>query len=187
MKTDQFKPRTVYTTYIAASPDRVWEALTRPEFTTQYFFGRRIESDWKTGSAVKYWQPDGALDVQGKIMRCEPPRLLSFTWHVEWAKELRELPENLVTFQIDAPGEGIARLTVTESHLDIIEDKMLEGGRRGWPVILSSLKSLLETGRALPQFNMMADSPKAFEEMRKAAKKLVKKMQAARRTGKRRG
>lgn len=69
---------------------------------------------------------------------------LSVTWHVEWLEEYRHLPENLVTFQLDPLGE-VVRLTTTESHQEPMDEKILEGGRRGWPVILSGLKSLLET------------------------------------------
>ena len=122
------------------------------------FFGRRVESDWKLGSSVRYWQEDGTLDVQGKVAKCDPPRLLSLTWHVEWMEEFRRLPDALVTFQIDKLGE-VVRLTMTESHQIPMDDKTLEGGRRGWPVILSGLKSLLETGRALPPFQF--DPPPA--------------------------
>jgi uncharacterized protein YndB with AHSA1/START domain len=162
--TSTHAPDTVYVIYIATTPEKLWEALTGSEFTSQYFFGRRIESDWKAGSRVAYLMPDGSVDVWGKILQSEPPRLLSFTWNVEWREdhakylgktleELRRLPECIVTFQIDALGEAV-RLTMTESHLGAIEDKLLEGGRRGWPVILSGLKSLLETGRPLPKFDM---------------------------------
>ena len=150
-----FEPKTVYVTYIATTPEKVWAALTGPEFTRQYFFGRTIESDWNVGSRVAYYQEDGTLDVLGKVIECDPPRRLSITWHVEWIEELKKLPDALVTFQIDALG-GVVRLTMTESHQIALPDKMLEGGRRGWPIILSSLKSLLETGGPLPAFDPSA-------------------------------
>jgi uncharacterized protein YndB with AHSA1/START domain len=86
-------------------------------------------------------------------VECDPSRRLCVTWRVMWIKELRKLPVNLVTYQIDDLGK-LVRLTVTESYKGEVEEQRLEGGRRGWPVILSSLKSLLETGRALPQFNL---------------------------------
>ena len=148
-----YKPRTVYVTYIVTTPEKLWAALTSPEFTRQYFIGRHIESEWKVGSLVRYWQEDGTLDVQGTVLQCDPPRLLEFTWHVEWIPELRHLPENLVTYHLDKLGE-VVRLTMTESHREGIDEKLLEGGRRGWPIILSGLKSLLETGRALPKFDI---------------------------------
>ena len=64
-------PKTLYVTYIVTTPEKLWAALTSGEITRQYFFGRRIESDWKTGSVVRYWQEDGTLDVEGTILECE--------------------------------------------------------------------------------------------------------------------
>ncbi|HVB56774.1 MAG TPA: SRPBCC family protein [Candidatus Acidoferrales bacterium] len=159
-----FKPKTVYVTYIVTTPEKLWAALTDAAFTKQYFFGRRVESDWSAGSAVTYRMEDGRPDVYGKVLQCQPPRLLSFTWNVEWREdhathlgksldELRRLPECSVTFQLDDLGE-VVRLTMTESHQLDPDESLLEGGRRGWPVILSGLKSLLETGHALPPFSM---------------------------------
>jgi uncharacterized protein YndB with AHSA1/START domain len=142
-------------TYVATTPEKVWAALTSGELTRQYFFGRTIESDWTVGSRVAYYQEDGTLDVLGKVIECDPPHQLSITWHVEWIEELEKLPDALVTFQIDGLGD-VVRLTMTESHQIPMTDKMLEGGRRGWPIILSGLKSLLETGRPLPAFNTSA-------------------------------
>ena len=145
-------PIHVYVTYIATTPEKVWEALTSPQITPLYFFGRRAESDWQVGSTFKMWQEDGTLDVQGKVLEADPPRRLSVTWHVEWLEEFRHLPEVIVTYQIDDLG-GLARLTMTESHPTPIDPKYYEGGRRGWPIIMSGLKSYLETGRALPPFD----------------------------------
>jgi uncharacterized protein YndB with AHSA1/START domain len=145
-------PQTIYVTYIVTTAEKLWAALTSAEFTQQYFFGRRIESDWKVGAIVRYWQEDGTLDVEGTILECDPPRRVSFTWRVMWIEEYRNLPPALVTFQLDSLGE-VVRLTMTEAHDESIEEKLLEGGRKGWPVILSGLKSLLETGHALPKFD----------------------------------
>ncbi|MBA3313480.1 MAG: SRPBCC family protein [Planctomycetota bacterium] len=147
------KPVHVYVTYIATTPEKVWEALTSSEITPLYFFGRRVESDWKIGSPFRMWQEDGTLDVQGQVLECDPPRRLSVTWHVEWVEEVRHLPEVVVTYQIDPLGE-VVRLTMTESHPTPVDEKYHEGGRRGWPVILSSLKSYLETGEPLPAFDV---------------------------------
>ncbi|HEY2881220.1 MAG TPA: SRPBCC family protein, partial [Pirellulales bacterium] len=131
----EFKPNTTYTLYIVAPPEKVWQALTEGEMTKQYFFGRRIESEWKVGGPAKYWQPDGTLDVSGTIVECDRPKRLSYTWCVEWVPELKKLPDCLVTFQIDDLG-GASRLIMSEAHQWAIPDKLLEGGRRGWPFIL---------------------------------------------------
>lgn len=139
---------TVYVTYIAATPERVWEALTSAEYTARYFFGRRIESDWKEGSAWTLWMPDGRADVSGRVLRADPPRLLSVSWRVEWIPELRDLPESIVTYTLEPLGD-VVRLTMEEAHPTPIPEELLEGGRQGWPMILSALKTLLETGRPL--------------------------------------
>lgn len=138
-----------YVVYIVASVQAVWDALTNGEQTRLYFFNRRIESDWKAGSQVLYLNPEGRVDVQGRVVVCDEPRLLSYSWRVMWLDEYRGLPEAIVTFQIDPLGD-VVRLTMTESHPTPIDEKYLEGGRRGWPYALSGLKTLLETGRALP-------------------------------------
>src|SRR5579872_2761206 len=99
-----YKPNTVYVTYIVAPPEKVWAALTEAEFTRQYFFGRNIESDWKVGSTWRLAKPDGALDVQGKVLESDPPRRLVVSWRVESMEELRHLPDTIVTYQIDHLG-----------------------------------------------------------------------------------
>jgi uncharacterized protein YndB with AHSA1/START domain len=143
-----FKPKIVYVTYIAAPPDKVWAALTSSEFTRQYFFGRSIEIELKVGGSFVLRMPDGRVDVQGRVVECDPPRKLAVTWRVEWIEEMRKLPECLVTYQIDAL-DGAVRLTMSEAHQWDVPDEILAGGRMGWPLILSSLKSLLETGKSI--------------------------------------
>jgi uncharacterized protein YndB with AHSA1/START domain len=138
-----------YVTYIVAPPDKVWAALTDGELTRRYFFGRKIESDWKAGSQVLYLHESGRVDIQGKVIAVDEPRLLSYSWRVMWIEEYRLLPEAIVTFQIDPVGE-LVRLTMTESHPTPIDEKYVEGGRRGWPYVLSGLKTLLETDRPMP-------------------------------------
>jgi uncharacterized protein YndB with AHSA1/START domain len=147
------KPSSVFVTYIVATPERVWQSLTNGEFTKQYFFGRRMESDWKVGSPFKLVMADGRIDSQGKVLECDPPRRLAITWHVEWMEEFRHLPETIVRYQIDPLGD-VVRLTVSEFHPEGIDPKFVEGGRRGWPIVLSGLKTLLETGHPLPKFEM---------------------------------
>lgn len=165
-------PDTVYVSYIAASPEKIWSALTSAEFTRQYFFGLQIESDWKVGSVVKYFRPDGVLDISGKILRCEPSRLLSFTWHIESDPLAAKLPDSIVTFQLEPLG-GVVRLTLTEAHPELPDERLLEGGRRGWPAILSGLKTLVESGNPLPPFDMSylqqggAEMKRVLEELKR--------------------
>jgi uncharacterized protein YndB with AHSA1/START domain len=150
-----FTPKIICTNYIVATPEKVWEALTEEKYIQQYFFGRRIESDWKAGSAFAYYMADGEIDIQGKIVECDKPRLFSFAWHPEWLDEYGKEAEALVRFRIDPLGD-LVRLTLTESHQRDISDGLLEGGRKGWPVVMSGIKTLLETGKPMP----LKDFPK---------------------------
>src|SRR5438105_4824901 len=92
---------TIYITYIAATAEKIWAALTSGELSKQYFFGRRVESDWKPGSQWKLWMGD-TLDVTGQVLKAEPPRLLSVTWQVEMCVGGRKLPAAIVTYRIDS-------------------------------------------------------------------------------------
>jgi uncharacterized protein YndB with AHSA1/START domain len=139
---------TVYVTYIAAPAERVWAALTSSEFTKQYFFGRSVESDWKQGSPWILRKPDGTSDVSGEVRESDPPHKLVVSWKVHM-EQFRDLPECIVSYEIEPAGENVVRLTMTEAHPTPIPAYLLEGGRRGWPMILSGLKSLLETGKPL--------------------------------------
>ena len=156
----EFKPKTVYVTYIASTPEKVWDALTQSEFTRQYFFGRSIEIEPREGGAFILRMPDGRVDVKGKVVTWDPPHRLAVTWLVDWIEDMRNLPECLVSYDIAQAG-GAVRLTMTEAHQWDVPDDLLSGGRAGWPAILSSLKSVLETGKPLsikmePPQEMMA-------------------------------
>jgi uncharacterized protein YndB with AHSA1/START domain len=148
MNIDQFKPATVYTIYIAATPERVWEALTSAEFSRKYFFGNAVEVDLKIGGAYIVRTPDGALHISGEVIECDPLKKLTVTFNVNWPELIEKLGPTLVTYEIEPAGDAV-RLTMTESHDRPLDDDILSGGRSGWPAILSSLKSLLETGEAL--------------------------------------
>jgi uncharacterized protein YndB with AHSA1/START domain len=148
MNLSDFKPTTVYTIYIAATPEKVWQALTTAEFSTKYFFGLAVEAELKVGGAFIVRAPDGSLHISGEVIECDPPKRLTITWNVNWPGLVEKLGITLVTYEIEPAGDAV-RLTMTESHDREISDEILEGGRQGWPAILSSLKSLLETGRPL--------------------------------------
>jgi uncharacterized protein YndB with AHSA1/START domain len=148
MSQPDFRPKTVYVTYIAGTPEKVWAALTEPEFTRQYFFGRTVELEPEVGGTFILRMPDGRVDVLGRVAAYDPPRKLAVTWRVEWIEEMRKLPECLVTYEIEAL-EGAVRLTMSEAHQWDVPDDILAGGRLGWPLILSGLKSLIETGKPL--------------------------------------
>lgn len=140
---------TVYITYVASTPERVWTALTSAEFTTQYFFGRHVESDWKRGSPWTLRKTDGAVGVTGVVLESDSPWKLVVSWNVEGPEGRKDYPECIVTYEIEVVGDDVVRLTMTEAHPTPIPASLLEGGRQGWPMILSGLKSLLETGKPL--------------------------------------
>jgi len=156
----EFKPKTVYVSYIASTPQKIWDALTQSEFTRQYFFGRSIEIEPRAGGSFILRMPDGRVDVKGRVVTWDPPHRLAVTWRVDWIEDMRDLPECLVSYDIAQAGDAV-RLTMTEAHQWEVPDDLLSGGRAGWPAILSSLKSVLETGKPLsirmePPKEMMA-------------------------------
>jgi uncharacterized protein YndB with AHSA1/START domain len=148
MNIDKFKPMTVYTIYIAATAEQVWEALTSAEFSRKYFFGNSVEIDLKVGGAYIVCRPDGALHISGEVVECDPPRKLTVTFNVNWPALIEKLGPTLVSYEIEQTGEAV-KLTMSESHDRPLSDDILSGGRQGWPAILSSLKSVLETGKPL--------------------------------------
>ena len=148
MDISRFKPTTVYTIYIAATPEKVWQALTSAEFSQKYFFGNSVAIEQRVGGAFIVRTPDGALHISGEVFECDPPRKLTFTFNVNWPALIEKLGPTLVSYEIEPAGNA-TKLTMTESHDRPIDDDILSGGRQGWPAILSSLKSLLETGNAL--------------------------------------
>jgi uncharacterized protein YndB with AHSA1/START domain len=148
MNVEKFKPATVYTIYIASTPEKVWQALTSAEFSTKYFFGNSVEVDLRVGGAFIVRTPDGALHISGEVFECEPPRKLTVTFNVNWPELIETLGPTLVTYEIEPAGDAV-KLTMTEQHDRPLSDDILSGGRQGWPAILSSLKSLLETGQPM--------------------------------------
>ena len=151
----------VYTTYIHTTPQRLWQALTDPAFTRRYW-GATLESDWKVGLTMT-WEQSGVTitDPAQVILESEPYRRLAYSWHTftpEFAEAFGFSDEFLatvsserrskVTFEIEPAGENV-KLTVVHDGFDP-GSTVLEGISGGWPAILSSLKTLLETGEALP-------------------------------------
>jgi len=165
MNIDDFKPATVYTIYIASTPEKVWEALTSAALSRKYFFGNAVEVDLKIGGAYIVHTPDGSLHISGEVIECDPPRKLTVTFNVNWPALIEKLGPTLVTYEIEPAGDAV-RLTMTEAHDRPLGDDILSGGRQGWPAILSSLKSLLETGHA-PVIRMQPP-----QQMLEALKKL---------------
>ena len=143
-----FKPKTVYVTYIASTPERVFQALTDPAFTRQYFAGLAVDVEPKTGGRFRMLYPDGRTHIGGEVLEWSPPRRFVCTWLVEGMKEFAELPVCIVAYDIEPSGDAV-KLTMTEQHSWEVPEAILSGGRSGWPVILSNLKSVLETGKPM--------------------------------------
>lgn len=147
-------PKFVYVTLIATTPEKLWVALTDPQFTLQYWFETAVESDWKVGSRVVY-RRKGEITDEGTVLQCDPPRVLSYTFHHLRLEEFRGEAPSRVTFEIESLGDGpgpkgeAVRLTVTHDQF-APESKLIGAISKGWPSILSGLKTLLETGKALP-------------------------------------
>ncbi|MEU4689053.1 metalloregulator ArsR/SmtB family transcription factor [Actinoplanes sp. NPDC023714] len=152
----------VYTTYIRTTPDRLWKALTDPAFTARYW-GVRFGTDWQPGSTMS-WTERGrtVADAEQVVLESEPGRRLSYTWHTftrDWADaagvaeevraRLADERRSRVTFDLEPAGETV-KLTVTHDRFE--PDSTLRTMiSEGWPALISSLKSLLETGEALPE------------------------------------
>jgi len=137
------KPALVYVTYIATTPERLWEALTDPDLTARYW-GHRNVSGWARGDTWEHRRPDGGMDLVGTILEVDPPRRLVHTW--AWPADAGDLVRHSrVTFDLEPVGD-VVRLTLTHDGLPTDQS---EGTDKGWATVLSSLKSLLETGRPL--------------------------------------
>jgi uncharacterized protein YndB with AHSA1/START domain len=148
MDLTKYKPGIVYSIYIGATPEKVWQALTQAEFSRQYFGGLAVEVDERVGGAFVLRAADGSVHISGEVIECERPKKLTVTFNVNWPGLVEALGVELVRYEIEVAGESV-RLTMSQLHERPISDDILSGGRQGWPAILSSLKSLLETGRAL--------------------------------------
>ncbi len=139
--------RFVYVTYIRSTPEKIWEALTQPEFQRQYWFGMHMESDFKAGSQWKLAFEDGRVADEGEVLESEPPRRLVISWRHRMRPELTAEGPARATYEIE-PAQGSVKLTVVH-EIEREDSKLIEAVSGGWPSILSSLKSLLETGEPL--------------------------------------
>jgi uncharacterized protein YndB with AHSA1/START domain len=151
------KPSFVYVTYIATTPEKVWRAFIDTDVMRQYWIGptsscaRMNVSDWKPGSRWEHQRADGTgtVDIVGKVIESTPPRRLVYTW-ARPQDGGDESKHSRVAIDIEPLGDALVRLTVT--HEDLERDpQMLAGISSGWPGVLSNLKTLLETGHALPR------------------------------------
>ncbi len=136
---------TVFEIYIKTTPDRLWEAITDPEMRSKYSFGVAISSDWTPGSSYESSVP-GVIDIAaGENLEVDPPRRLVQSFNALWSDEVKAVGTSRVTWEIEQVGDS-CQLTVTHDQLPEGANSELYGG---WPMILSGLKTLLETGEKL--------------------------------------
>jgi uncharacterized protein YndB with AHSA1/START domain len=139
--------RFVYVTYIRTTPEKLWQALLDPEFTRQFWVGTWQECAWKVGASWKLMLPDGRVGDSGEVLEFDPPRRLVLSWRNEFKPELREEGYSRMIYTLEPQGESV-KLTVLH-EMGKPDSKLIEGVSNGWPHLLSSLKSLLETGESL--------------------------------------
>jgi len=137
----------VYVTFIRTTPDALWSALTRREFTERYWFGAHHETDWQAGSPWQLRFADGTLADEGEIVESEPGRRLVIRWRHAMRPELTAEGYSLCTLDLEPLGD-VVKLTVTHT-IEQPESKFIDAVSGGWPRVLSNLKTLLETGDAL--------------------------------------
>jgi uncharacterized protein YndB with AHSA1/START domain len=134
-------------TFIRTTPQKLWHALIDPEFTRHYWCGTVQECAWRPGSSWRIMIPDGRVADSGEILEIEPHRKLVLTWRNEFKPELRTEGHSRLTYELEPQGEAV-KLTVIH-EMDKPDSPFIQAVSSGWPAILSSLKSLLETGESL--------------------------------------
>ncbi len=137
----------VYVTFIRTTPEKLWRALTEPEFTRQYWMGTVQECEWKPGASWKIVFPDGRLADSGEVVEIEPHRKLVLRWINHLFPEMTAEGHSRMTYLLEPQGE-VVKLTV-KHEMDKSGSKFIKAVSTGWPMILSSLKSLLESGKSL--------------------------------------
>jgi uncharacterized protein YndB with AHSA1/START domain len=149
------KPSFVYVTYIRTTAEKLWQALTDAEFNRQYWSGAYQVSDWKKGSPWKITYADGRVTDIGEILEVEPYRRIVIKWRNEFMPELKAAGYTRCTIEIEPRGDAMKLAIRHESETDG-PNKLIDAVTGGWPQIMASLKSLLETGEALPRMEKKA-------------------------------
>lgn len=139
----------VYSIFIRATPEQVWEAITKPEFTRRYFYGSEIDSTLEPGSPYKSWAPErDRLWVEGEVVESRAPERLVHTWLSLYDEETAGEQPSRVAWEIEPQDGGVTKLTVVHDRLER-SPKTAAGVSGGWMYILSGMKTLLETGEPL--------------------------------------
>ena len=141
--------RFVYVTYIRTTPEKLWQALIEPEFTRRYWAETWQESEWKPGASWRLMIPDGRVGDSGEVLEIDPPRRLVLSWRVEFMPELRAEGYSRLTYELEKQGESVKLTLIHE--MEKPGSKVIEAVSNGWPSLLASVKSLLETGAPLEE------------------------------------
>jgi uncharacterized protein YndB with AHSA1/START domain len=141
--------RFVYVTYIRTTTKKLWQALIDPEFTKLYWCETCQVSDWKPGASWRLMIPDGRVADAGEVVEIVPEKRLVLKWRNEFKPEMREEGYSRMTCELEKQDESV-KLTIIH-EIDRSNSKFIEGVSTGWPMILASLKSLLETGEPLAE------------------------------------
>jgi uncharacterized protein YndB with AHSA1/START domain len=136
-------------TYIRTTPEKLWRALLDPEFTRRYWCETWQESEWKSGASWRIMIPDGRVADSGEVVEIEVPRRLVLKWRNEFRPELHAEGYSRLSYELEPQGESV-KLTIIH-EIDKPDSKLINAVSGGWPAILASLKSLLETGEPLEQ------------------------------------
>jgi uncharacterized protein YndB with AHSA1/START domain len=140
----------VYQVFVKASPEQIWEAITNPDFTERYFYGARIETT--NGRRVSHG-PDGSIWGDEAILEEDPPRRLVHQWRSQYDAELALEDPSRVTWEIEPKDGGYSLLTVVHDQLEGAPKTAVSVSGQGWMMVLSGLKTLLETGEPLATFS----------------------------------
>jgi uncharacterized protein YndB with AHSA1/START domain len=136
----------VYVTYIRTTPEKLWRALIEPEFTRQFWCETTQESEWKPGASWRLLKPDGSAADSGEIVEFDPPRRLVLTWLNHMSPEVAAEGHSRMTYELEQQG-GLVKFTVPH-QMDKPGSILISKVSTGWPMILSSLKTMLETGES---------------------------------------
>ena len=143
----------VYQLFIRATPEQVWEAITKPEFTTKYFHGSYVDSTFEPGAPYNGYSGDRAQHwVDGEVLESDPPRWLRHTWRSVYDAEEAAEPRSRVTWEIEPQADGTTLLTVVHDQLEDSPKTAASVAGIGWMAVLSGLKTLLETGEPLTTY-----------------------------------
>jgi uncharacterized protein YndB with AHSA1/START domain/DNA-binding transcriptional ArsR family regulator len=144
--TTEAAPRHVFATFIRATPEAIWRALTESDFTTRYWYGSTVHSDWTAGAPWELRTAQGKLGITGEVLVAEPPSRLVVTYKQAWGGV--DEPPSRVTFEIEAAGPGVQKLTLVHETEPGTSTQIADVAA-GWPFIIAGLKTLLETGEPL--------------------------------------